>query len=63
MVFKKIFVIWLVITALSGAKFYLLRIMFKTHPLWPWAVPVLYIGVLILFVLYLLSLKGGKKTE
>ena len=37
--------------------------MFNEHPLWPWAVPVLYIGVLILFVLYLLSVKGGKKAE
>jgi len=37
--------------------------MFKAHPLWPWAVPVLYIGVLILFVLYLLSAKGEKKAE
>jgi hypothetical protein len=63
MTFKKIFVIWLVITAMSGAIFYLLRTMVKTHPLWPWAVPVLYIGVLLLFVLYLLSAKGEKKTE
>lgn len=61
MSFKKIFVIWLVITAVSGAKFYILKTMFNTHPLWPWAVPVLYIGVLILFVLYLLSAKGEKK--
>jgi len=63
MTFKKIFVIWLVITALAGAKFYILRTMFKTHPLWPWAVPVMYVGVLILFVLYLLSVKGEKKAE
>ena len=63
MTFKKIFVIWLVITAVAGAKFYALRTMFKTHPLWPWAVPVLYIGVLLLFVLYLLSAKGEKKAE
>ena len=61
--FKKIFVIWLVITALAGGKFYLLKTMFHSHPLWPWAVPVLYVGVLILFVLYLLSTKGEKKAE
>lgn len=61
MTFKKTFVIWLVITALSGAAFYLLKTMVNSHPLWPWAVPVLYVGVLILFVLYLLSAKGEKK--
>jgi len=61
MTFKKIFVIWLIITALSGAIFYLLKTMFSTHPLWPWAVPYLYIGILILFVLYMLSAKGEKK--
>jgi hypothetical protein len=63
MTFKKNFVIWLVITALSGAAFYLVKTMFKSHPLWPWAIPVLYVGVLILFVLYLLSAKGEKKAE
>jgi hypothetical protein len=63
MAFKKTFLIWLAITAVAGAKFYILRTMFKSHPLWPWAVPVLYIGVLILFVLYLLSAKGDKKAE
>jgi len=63
MTFKKIFVIWLVITALAGGKFYFLKTVFKGHPLWPWAVPVMYVGVLILFVLYLLSSKGDKKAE
>jgi hypothetical protein len=61
MSFKKIFVIWLAITALSGAAFYLLKTMVSHHPLWAWAIPVLYIGVLILFVLYLLGAKGDKK--
>jgi len=63
MTFKKIFLFWLAITAVAGATFYALKIMFKGHPLWPWAVPYLYIGVLILFVLYLLSAKGEKKAE
>jgi hypothetical protein len=65
MTFKKIFVIWLVITAVAGAMFYVLNTIatFRIHPLWPWAVPVIYIGVLILFVLYLLSVKGEKKAE
>jgi hypothetical protein len=63
MTFKKISVIWLVITALSGVIFYLLKTLVKGHPLWPKAIPVLYVGVLILFVLYLLSAKGGKKAE
>jgi hypothetical protein len=63
MAFKKIFLIWLVITAVAGAKFYFIKTVFKGHPLWPWAVPVLYVGVLILFVLYLLSAKGEKKVE
>jgi predicted membrane channel-forming protein YqfA (hemolysin III family) len=63
MAFKKVFLIWLVITALAGGMFYLLKIMFRAHPHWLGAVPFLYIGVLILFVLYLLSVKGEKKAE
>jgi len=61
MTFKKIFPIWLVITALSGGAFYLLKTMYSNHPLWGSAVLVLYFGILILFVLYLLSAKGEKK--
>lgn len=57
MAFKKIFIIWLLITALAAAKFYFLKKVFSTHPLWPWAVPYLYIGVLILFALYVLTAK------
>ncbi len=57
MAFKKIFIIWLVITAVAAAKFYFLKTVFNSHPLWPWAVPVLYIGVLILFSLYVLTAK------
>lgn len=63
MAFKKICLIWLVITAVFGGLFYLIKTIFRIHPLWPWAVPVLYVGVLILFVLYLLSAKGEKKAE
>jgi hypothetical protein len=63
MAFKKIFLIWIVITAVSVGLVYLIKILFHGHPLWPWAIPVLYIGVLILFVLYLLSTKGEKKAE
>lgn len=55
MAFKKIFSIWLVITAVSGALFYAVKTFFRGHPLWPWAVPYLYIGVLILFALYVLT--------
>jgi hypothetical protein len=57
MAFKKIFIIWLLITAVSGALFYLVKTMFKGHPLWPWAIPYLYIGILILFALYALTAK------
>ena len=57
MAFKKIFIIWLLITVVSGALFYLSKTVFKSHPLWPWAVPYLYIGVLILFALYVLTAK------
>ena len=63
MTFKKIFAIWLVITAVSGGLVYLIKTLLHGHPLWPWAVPILYIGVLIHFVLYLLSVKGEKKAE
>ena len=61
MPFKKIFAIWLALTALSGVTFYLLKTMVRTHPLWPWGVLVLYGGLLVLFVLYLLSAKRDKK--
>ena len=57
MAFKKIFIIWLLISALSGGLVFLVKMLFKTHPLWPWAVPFLYIGVLILFALYVLTAK------
>lgn len=57
MAFKKIFIIWLLITAVSAVLFYLVKTMFKAHPLWPWAFPYLYIGVLILFALYALTAK------
>lgn len=57
MAFKKIFIIWLLITAVSGALFYLVKTMFKAHPLWPWAIPYLYIGILVLFALYALTAK------
>jgi hypothetical protein len=60
MTFKKILAIWLAVTAVSGAGFYFMKIVFKSHPLWGWAVPVLYVGVLILFDLYLHSAKGQK---
>ncbi|MDY0297790.1 MAG: hypothetical protein RB296_10775 [Acidobacteriota bacterium] len=55
MAFKKIFWIWLLITVVSGALFKLVALVIKGHPYWPWAVPVLYIGVLILFALYVLT--------
>lgn len=57
MAFKKIFLIWGVISVVSGAMFYGIKTMFKGHPLWPWAIPYLYIGVLILFALYVLTAK------
>jgi hypothetical protein len=57
MAFKKIFIIWLLITIVSGALVYGVKAMFPGHPLWPWAVPYLYIGVLILFALLVLSAK------
>jgi len=55
--FKKIFLFWAIITVGFAALFYLIKTFFKAHPLWPWAIPYLYIGVLILFVLYLLAEK------
>ena len=57
MAFKKIFIIWLLITAVSGGLFYAAKIVFKAHPLWAWAFPVLYPGVMILFALYVLTKK------
>jgi hypothetical protein len=57
MAFKKIFFIWVLITAISGGLFYMVKTMIKAHPLWPWAIPCLYIGVLILFALYVLAAK------
>ncbi|HOW45707.1 MAG TPA: hypothetical protein PK919_11140 [Candidatus Aminicenantes bacterium] len=55
MAFKTIFVIWLLITAVSGALTYAVKLLIKGHPLWPWGVPFLYIGVLILFAMYTLT--------
>lgn len=55
MPFKKISIIWLSITAVSAALFYAIKTLCKGHPLWPWAIPYLYIGVLILFALYVLT--------
>lgn len=57
MTFKKVSMIWLIITAVSGALFYGVKTLFRGHPLWPWAIPYLYIGVLILLVLYVLTAK------
>lgn len=57
MSFKKISGIWLLITVVSAALFYVVKTAFKGHPLWPWAIPYLYIGILILFVLYVLTAK------
>jgi hypothetical protein len=57
MAFKKIFIIWLLISALCGGLVYLVKFLFRSHPTWPWAVPFLYIGVLILFALYALTAK------
>jgi len=57
MAFKKILLFWLLITVVFGAMVYAVKILFKGHPLWPWGVPYLYIGVLILFALYVLTKK------
>jgi len=57
MSFKKIFAIWLLISALSGGAFYLLKTMFNNHPLWSRAIPFIYLGVLILFAIYVLNTK------
>lgn len=57
MSFKKIAVLWSLITIICAAAFYFVRILFRSHPLWPWIFPYLYIGLLILLVLYLLSEK------
>jgi hypothetical protein len=57
MAFKKISLIWFLITFVFGALFYVVKLVFNTHRLWPWAFPYLYIGVLILFALYVLTAK------
>ncbi len=57
MAFKTIFVIWLLITAVFGGLTYAVKLLITGHPLWPWGVPFLYIGVLILFAMYALSKK------
>jgi hypothetical protein len=59
MSFKKIFAIWLVISLLSGIAFFLVKTLLNDHPLWPWAIPFIYIAVLILFALYVLTPKIG----
>jgi hypothetical protein len=37
--------------------FYAVAKLIHGHPLWRWAVPIVYIGVLILFALYVLTAK------
>jgi hypothetical protein len=60
MAFKKVSLYWLLITIVCGGLVYAVKMLAKGHPLWPWGVPFLYIGVLILFALYVLT---GKKKE
>jgi hypothetical protein len=57
MAFKKITMYWFLITIVFGALFYAIKTFFKGHHLWPWAVPYVYIGALILFALYVLTAK------
>jgi hypothetical protein len=57
MAFKKIALYWCLITIAFAALFYAVAKFIKGHPTWPWAAPVLYIGVLILFSLYVLTAK------
>ena len=54
MTFRKIALIWCLISIAFGGTFYLVRILFKSHPLWAWVFPYLYIGALILFAIYVL---------
>jgi hypothetical protein len=46
--------IWCLISAVFGGIFYLVKTLFKSHPLWAWAFPYLYIGALILFAIHVL---------
>jgi uncharacterized membrane protein len=55
--FKKIFLIWLVITVVFGIFTFLVNHFFPTHTLWPFGVAFLYIGVLMLYMMYLISTK------
>ncbi len=57
MKFNKIFLIWLLITVVFGVVTYLVNQFFPTHTLWPFGIAFLYIGVLILFLMYLISFK------
>jgi hypothetical protein len=57
MKFNKIFLIWLLITVVFGVVTFLVNRFFPTHTLWPFGIAFLYIGVLILFLMYLISSK------
>lgn len=57
MAFKKILLFWLLITIVSGGLVYAVKFLIHGHPLWPWGIPFLYLGVLILFALYILTKK------
>jgi hypothetical protein len=59
MTFKKVLLYWSLITIVFGGLVYVVKLLAKGHPLWPWGIPFLYIGVLILFALYVLT--GNKK--
>lgn len=57
MKFKSIFFIWLVITVVFAVITYLLNTTFPTHTLWPFGAAFIYLGVLILFTLFVISQK------
>jgi len=57
MKFKSIFLIWLIITLIFGLITYLLNTYFPSHTLWPFGAAFIYLGVLMLFTLYVVSQK------
>lgn len=54
--FKKTFIIWLLVTIVSGLLTFLVNKFFPSHTLWPFGIAFLYLGTLLLFLMYLVTI-------
>ncbi len=55
--FKKLFVYWLIVSVVFGALFFLVKVLFPEHFLWPFGVAIVYLSILNLLGFWALSKK------